>query len=94
MNHRQSFRIALPLSAIFLTLTSCETVDPTDRGGSVLGPKKDNSTTFVASADGAVKLDNLVKVAKTIRKYKNLNASEAQILQALAQQKFDGMIVR
>lgn len=94
MNHRQTIRIVVPLSAACLALTSCETVDPMDRGGSVFGPEKGGATIYVASADGPVKVGNLVKVAKTIRKYKNLNASEAQILQALAQQKFDGMVVR
>ena len=94
MNLRRVSCIVLPVSTACLALTSCETVDPTDRGGSVFGPKKGDTTTFVASTDGPVELGNLVKVAKTIRKYKDLNASEAAILQALAQQKFDGMVVR
>ena len=75
-----------------LMMMGCESVGPGVYGGSVAGD--DRPTRVVVSTDGPVGLGDIAKVAKTVRKYRNLNASEAEILRALAQQKFDGLVVR
>ncbi len=84
----------LPALAPLLLLTGCQTTsvtDNTDLDGPAYG--KRDETSFVAGTDGSpVGIGDLAKIAKTIRKYKNLGASEQEIIRQVASLKLDGLI--
>lgn len=66
-------------------------VDTTDLDGPVMGRK--DETKFVAGTDGAeIGAGDLARVAKTIRKYKNLGASDQEIIRQVAAMKFQGLV--
>jgi hypothetical protein len=80
--------------AAAILLAACQTgpvTDSTVNEGPVFG--KRDETTFVAGTDtGEVNLGDLAKIAKTIRKYKRLNASEQEIIRRIAALKLDGFV--
>ncbi len=86
--------LVAPAGLALLFLTSCgSTGDAThaDMDGPVFG--QGNETRFVASTDsGMVRLDDVTRIAKTIRKYKNLGANDQEIIRRVASLKFDGLV--
>lgn len=87
------FLLLLPFPV--LMLASCGTTEVTDTTGDdgpVFGRK--DETKFVAGADGPVGLGDLARVAKTIRKYKNLGVAEQDIVKRVAELKLDGLVAR
>lgn len=89
------FSLLPPGVSAALLLSGCATTgvvtDTTDLDGPVFGKK--DETKFVAGTDGgAVGLKDLAKVAKTIRKYKNLNADEREIIRRVAALKLEGLV--
>lgn len=86
--------LVIPAGLALLFLTSCGTTgDPThgDVDGPVFG--QGNETRFVAASDSeTVRVDDLTRIAKTIRKYKNLGANDQEIIRRVASLKFDGLV--
>jgi hypothetical protein len=65
--------------------------DSTDLEGPVIG--QSDTTTLVAGTDGsAVGLGDIARIAKTVRKYKNLGASDQEIVRRVAALKLDGLV--
>lgn len=86
---RRFFSILLTLA-----LASCGTGDPLaelEKDGSVYG--RGGPTTFTMDTTGPVRVRDLVVAGETIRVARKLNKSEMEIIQALAQKKFDGFMV-
>jgi|GEM_PF-4987909 len=84
------------ITATAFLLASCTTTDPLselEKTGPVYG-KRDSVGYTVTLATGEVKIGNLVRIGETVRKYKRLNASDAEIIRKLAQLKIDGLIVQ
>jgi len=80
-------------AAVLLSVGCMSTgvTDATDQDGPVFGPRKD--TTFVAGTDGSTTgLGDLARVAKTIRKYKDLGADDRETIRRVAALKFDGLM--
>ena len=80
-------------AAVAVVIPACQTgpiTDSTDNEGPVFG--KPDKTEFVVQSDGVVDLDNIVKIVKTVRKYKRLNASEQEIIRRVAALKLDGVV--
>ncbi len=90
MNPR--LRSFMPAAALFAAgCASSPVTDSTGREGPVFG--RQDETTFVAGADiGAAPLGDLARVARTIRKYKDLGAGDQEIVRRVAAMKFDGMV--
>lgn len=81
--------------ALFFS-AGCSSTDVADNTG-LDGPVRGRAdvTSFVAGTDGSdVSIGNLAKIAKTIRKYKNLGANEQEIIRRVASLKLDGLVAR
>lgn len=89
-----TYAIHYGLCAAVLLVVGCTSTgvtDATDQDGPVLGPRKE--TTFVAGTDGSpTGLGDLARVAKTIRKYKDLGANDQEVIRRVAALKFDGLV--
>ncbi|MFN0125115.1 MAG: hypothetical protein ACKV19_00315 [Verrucomicrobiales bacterium] len=79
------------LAALAAGCASTSVTDSTDQEGPVFG-KRDETNVVVGTDSGEVGLGDLARVAKTIRKYKDLGASEQEIIRRVAALKFDGLV--
>jgi hypothetical protein len=85
-------RLVLFLAAVVLAgCASGPVTDSTDLEGPVSG-RKDETKVVVASDGSPVGLGDLARIVKTVRKYKNLGASEQEILRRVASLKLDGLV--
>ncbi len=86
--------LALLLPAVFVP--SCQNTgrvtDDTALDGPMMGAA--DETSFTIGGDGPVKLTDLVIIAKEIRKYRALNASEQEIIRRVVSLKLDGVAVK
>lgn len=76
-----------------LVLAGCQSgpiTDSTLEEGPVFGQR--DETRFVAGADGPVGAADLARIAQTIRKYKNLDAGEQEIIRRVASLKLEGLV--
>jgi len=82
------------IAAAGVALAGCASTsltDSTDLDGPVIGRR--DETRFVAGTnESGVGLGDLARVAKTIRKYKDLGASEQEVVRRVAAMRFDGMV--
>lgn len=91
----QIWRRLLILAPATVLMIGCNATpgvtDTTDLDAPAFGRK--DVPTFVAGSDGTpVSLKNIAAISKTIRKYKNLGASDQEILRRVAGLKLDGLI--
>ncbi|MGI8601702.1 MAG: hypothetical protein ACR2OZ_01750 [Verrucomicrobiales bacterium] len=80
--------------AAAISLSGCQSgpiTDSTINEGPLFG-KKDETRFVVGTDTGEVNLGDLAKIAKTVRKYKSLNASEQEIIRRVAALKLDGYV--
>lgn len=86
--------LALLLPAVFVP--SCQNTgrvtDDTALDGPMMGAA--DETSFTIGGHGPVKLTDLVIIAKEIRKYRALNASEQEIIRRVVSLKLDGVAVK
>ncbi len=83
---RRAIFAAMPLALLFPSCTP-EGYDPTKNMGRADGS---DAVTFIAKSDGTVDIGALGKLGKYIRGQRQLNRSEEQILQSLAQKEIAG----
>tara|TARA_R110000850_G_scaffold30303_16_gene83580 strand:- start:140 stop:754 length:615 start_codon:yes stop_codon:yes gene_type:complete len=75
-------------------LAGCVSQTPEERlanMGPVYGPSTIN---YTVASDGAIDLDSAVDVAKTLGRYRRLNVDESETVRRLAQEKFDGFVIK
>ncbi len=89
--NRATFPVLL-LPAVFLaSCASTGVTDSTADEGPVYG--RQDVTSFVAGTDGSpVGVGDLSRIAKTVRKYKALGASDQDVVRRIASMKFDGLV--
>ena len=84
--------LSVCVSALLLAgCASGPVTDTTDLDNPVWG-RGDVTKVVVASDGSPVKLGDLARIAKTVRKYKNLGASEQEIVRRVASLKLDGLV--
>lgn len=87
--------LLLATSASALILSGCAsgpaTGDPTELDQPMFGRNRE-TTFFMSTPTGQVKVRDLAAIARVIRKYKTLEAAEKELIKLAVKRKIDGMI--
>ena len=89
---RAALALLLPAALVPSCQNTGRVTDDTALDGPLIGPA--DETSFQATADGPVDLKGFVIIAKEIRKYRALNASEQEIVRRVVSLKLDGIAVK